>query len=198
MGCTVLQSLHAQLKSKDKTLINKRVTTPLSMVQTQWRIQCADGTQFVGDIVVGANGIHSCVRQEMQRLLEEKNPGWWRGKKSADVESSSRARTVHISQDIDHLALLFVGKNSVPQWFFGSKMYQKYQEHSSPRFTKPQMEEQVNRYANSNSPKGWVSRIYWRRHKQWVIWPSRKWGTRIGSMKGSFARETRFIRWVPM
>jgi FAD dependent monooxygenase len=130
------------------------------------KVRCADGTEFVGDIVVGADGIHSRVRQEMQRLLEENNPGSTaRDQECITAEyncmfgvseptSTLPPGHVHISQDIDHSALLFVGKSSVPQWFFISKMDQKYHGRSIPRFTKPQMEEQVTQYADFQFTKG--------------------------------------------
>lgn len=38
-------------------------------------VETTDGSVFHGDIVVGADGIHSCVKQEMQRLAAEETPG---------------------------------------------------------------------------------------------------------------------------
>jgi FAD dependent monooxygenase len=35
---------------------------------------CADGSEFVGHIVIGADGIHSRTRQEMQRFADEIGP----------------------------------------------------------------------------------------------------------------------------
>lgn len=64
----------------------------------------------------------------------------------------------HISTDIDHSSLLFVGKGSkevttagagsLPQWFFFSKMDRKYSGSSIPRFTKVQMEQQVEEFGD--------------------------------------------------
>ncbi|KAJ6008245.1 Monooxygenase FAD-binding [Penicillium herquei] len=39
------------------------------------KIETVDGSMFEGDIVVGADGIHSCVLDEMQRLAEVDMPG---------------------------------------------------------------------------------------------------------------------------
>lgn len=33
-------------------------------------VTCMDGSQFVGDVVAGADGVHSRVRQEMWRHVE--------------------------------------------------------------------------------------------------------------------------------
>lgn len=39
------------------------------------KVETADGSVFEGDIVIGADGIHSRVLQEMQRLEEIDTPG---------------------------------------------------------------------------------------------------------------------------
>jgi 2-polyprenyl-6-methoxyphenol hydroxylase-like FAD-dependent oxidoreductase len=69
-----LQSLYDQLESKDKILVNKRVTS-VKHGLTSASVLCADGTEYVGDIVIGTDGIHSHIRQEMQRLADESSPG---------------------------------------------------------------------------------------------------------------------------
>lgn len=38
-------------------------------------VETADGSLFHGDLVVGADGVHSRVRQEMQRIAAENSPG---------------------------------------------------------------------------------------------------------------------------
>lgn len=38
-------------------------------------VETADGSVFHGDIVVGADGIHSKVKQEMQRIAADETPG---------------------------------------------------------------------------------------------------------------------------
>lgn len=61
---------------------------------------------------------------------------------------------VHISSDIDHSGLLFVGKNSQPQWFFFSKMDKKYEGSSIPRYTEAQMNATVKKYENFKFTEG--------------------------------------------
>jgi 2-polyprenyl-6-methoxyphenol hydroxylase-like FAD-dependent oxidoreductase len=70
-----LRSLYEQLddRSKSKILLNKK------LVKVEHRdngisVQCADGTEFEGDFVVGADGIHSRVRLEMQRIAGNIGP----------------------------------------------------------------------------------------------------------------------------
>lgn len=38
-------------------------------------VETTDGSVFHGDIVIGADGIHSRVKHEMQRLAVEETPG---------------------------------------------------------------------------------------------------------------------------
>ncbi|KAG0236607.1 hypothetical protein BGX31_003863 [Mortierella sp. GBA43] len=55
----------------EKVLVNKKV---LSLEQNQLgvMIRCADGTQYHGDILVGADGAYSSVRQSLYKKLEAK------------------------------------------------------------------------------------------------------------------------------
>lgn len=56
--------------SKRKVLLNKKVTKIVNLPGSVIA-KCADGTEFIGDVVVGADGIHSRVRNEMQRLMAQ-------------------------------------------------------------------------------------------------------------------------------
>jgi hypothetical protein len=38
-------------------------------------VRCEDGSVFIGDLVVGADGVHSRTRREMQRIGNEEEPG---------------------------------------------------------------------------------------------------------------------------
>lgn len=69
-----LRSLYDQLESKDKILVSKRVTS-IKHGSNFASVLCADGTEYVGDIIIGADGIHSRIRSEMQRLANESSPG---------------------------------------------------------------------------------------------------------------------------
>ncbi|KAF9164640.1 hypothetical protein DFQ26_001220 [Actinomortierella ambigua] len=57
---------------RDKIFLGKRV---LSIVQEQDKacVQCADGTSYEGDIVIGADGAYSAVRQNIYKELKAKN-----------------------------------------------------------------------------------------------------------------------------
>jgi hypothetical protein len=68
-----LNSLYEQLEDREKVLLNKKV---MAIVHERdcVRVKCADGTEFEGSIVIGADGIHSRTRQEMQKLAEDEGP----------------------------------------------------------------------------------------------------------------------------
>ncbi|KAF9973363.1 hypothetical protein BGZ73_003414 [Actinomortierella ambigua] len=57
---------------RDKIFLGKRV---LSIIQEEdkARVQCADGTSYEGDIVIGADGAYSAVRQNIYKELKAKN-----------------------------------------------------------------------------------------------------------------------------
>lgn len=57
-----------------------RVLTSCPVVKIEWSgtgvvVETSDATIYHGDLVVGADGLHSCVAQEMQRLGDIDSPG---------------------------------------------------------------------------------------------------------------------------
>lgn len=71
----VLQVLYENIKDKTKILTGKRVQT-VELKADGVVVKTADGSVYTGDILVGADGIHSQVRSEMWRLADELSPGW--------------------------------------------------------------------------------------------------------------------------
>ncbi|KAJ4245067.1 hypothetical protein NW762_014278 [Fusarium torreyae] len=70
----LLQVLYDNIKDKSKILTNKRV------VRTQLfdggvHAVTSDGTLIRGDILVGADGVHSTIRHEMWKLAASSDPG---------------------------------------------------------------------------------------------------------------------------
>jgi len=57
---------------KEKIHLNKRVLTILNEGAGA-RVSCADGSTFDGDIIVGADGAHSPVRQSLFKWLKKSN-----------------------------------------------------------------------------------------------------------------------------
>ncbi|KAE8154439.1 hypothetical protein BDV25DRAFT_172091 [Aspergillus avenaceus] len=77
---TFLQMLYNKVQDKSRILTKKRVNA-VEMSDDLVRVSTTDGATYYGDILVGADGIHSIVRREMARLdgvsgrdyLEEKS-----------------------------------------------------------------------------------------------------------------------------
>lgn len=70
-----LQVLYENIKDKSKLLKNKKVTK-VEIGSDSVTAIAADSTKHTGDILVGADGIHSQVRQEMWRIADEISPGY--------------------------------------------------------------------------------------------------------------------------
>jgi 2-polyprenyl-6-methoxyphenol hydroxylase-like FAD-dependent oxidoreductase len=62
-----IQFLYDHIQDKSKVLTRKRVAR-VETGEVDARVVTTDGSVYVGDIVVGADGIHSTVRREMDRL----------------------------------------------------------------------------------------------------------------------------------
>lgn len=66
----LLATLYENLRNKDKVITGAKVqiiTTLLGGVE----VVTTDGQAFNGDLLVGADGVYSVVRQEMWRLADE-------------------------------------------------------------------------------------------------------------------------------
>lgn len=63
----LLKILYDNLKHKDRVLTNKRVVH-VEMSSTGVLVTTEDGSSYSGDILVGGDGVHSKVRQEMWRI----------------------------------------------------------------------------------------------------------------------------------
>ncbi|KAI1072894.1 hypothetical protein LB507_008933 [Fusarium sp. FIESC RH6] len=85
----LLQVLHNNIKHKYRVLPNKRVTR-VEWTSNGARVHTKDGSTFDGDIVVGADGIHSKVRDEMWRLGKEQSPGYFPVDETSRVPVTTR------------------------------------------------------------------------------------------------------------
>lgn len=71
----VLQVLYENIKDKTKILTKKQVKK-VDLTDDGVLVTTSDKSTYKGDILVGADGIHSSVRGEMWRIANEMSPGW--------------------------------------------------------------------------------------------------------------------------
>lgn len=71
----LLQVLYDNLKDKSRVKANKKVIKA-SILDSKVEVRTEDGEAFVGDILVGADGIRSTIREEMWRIADVMEPGY--------------------------------------------------------------------------------------------------------------------------
>lgn len=64
-----IQILHDTLKGKDRVFTGKKVVC-VEDGKSKALVKTADGTEYMADLVVGADGVHSIVRSEIFRQLQ--------------------------------------------------------------------------------------------------------------------------------
>ncbi|KAF7351053.1 Monooxygenase FAD-binding protein [Mycena sanguinolenta] len=69
-----IEVFYNNLKDKSKVLVDKRVVT-VTPLANGVQVTTKDGATYTGDILVGADGVHSTIRKEMWRLGDELAPG---------------------------------------------------------------------------------------------------------------------------
>ncbi|RYP61688.1 hypothetical protein DL771_010039 [Monosporascus sp. 5C6A] len=72
----LLNILYSHVREKTKLILSARIVS-VSEGDHGVHVTTSDGRQFTGDILVGADGVHSIVRQEMWRLARLTAPGYF-------------------------------------------------------------------------------------------------------------------------
>jgi 2-polyprenyl-6-methoxyphenol hydroxylase-like FAD-dependent oxidoreductase len=90
----LLQRLHKNLKSTKKVLSGKKVKS-IETIENSVQVTTTSGETFHGDILVGADGIYSTVRQEMHRIAQKESTDYfpedeWSSKFSRNGQSQPR------------------------------------------------------------------------------------------------------------
>ncbi|EKG22567.1 Monooxygenase FAD-binding protein [Macrophomina phaseolina MS6] len=86
---TLLQVLFDNLKFKDRVVTRKRVTR-IDKAEGYVHVQTQDGCTYTGDIVVGADGVHSTVRKEMWRNASEAGSDLFHPDEESRLQSDSK------------------------------------------------------------------------------------------------------------
>ncbi|MCJ1243270.1 hypothetical protein MMC30_000467 [Trapelia coarctata] len=148
-----LAILYNRLKDKTKVHVKKEVIS-IEHLKFGVRVKTADGSRYDGDLVVGADGVHSRTRSEMWKHADEDRPGLITSqeKSAMTVEYtcvygiSSAVSDLEIGEQItcfyDGLTILtFHGKKGRVYWFVIKKLDRKYIWPDIPRFSKLDAEE---------------------------------------------------------
>lgn len=80
--------MYDQLEDHSRILLGKEVVR-IEYGDKGVTVMCNDGTEFECNVVIGADGIHSRTRKEMQRLAEKKSPGLMDRDKNSEFFASS-------------------------------------------------------------------------------------------------------------
>ncbi|KAI5357472.1 Putative FAD-binding domain, FAD/NAD(P)-binding domain superfamily [Septoria linicola] len=151
----VLRAAADSIGQKHKLILNKRMKG-IDHSDTSVTVHCDDGTSYKGDIVIGCDGVNSRVRQEMWRLADKEEPGYFPETEKTKMTAEYRC-LFGISQptpglDVEGAAdltydkgqsfLVITGKDRRVFWFYFEKLDKayKYSDPDFPRYTKPDAE----------------------------------------------------------
>ncbi|KAL3425892.1 FAD binding domain-containing protein [Phlyctema vagabunda] len=151
----LLKLISDRLPKESKVLTSKRVRS-IDQTKTGVTAVCEDGTEYTGDIIVGADGVHSVVRSAMLKHLEQITPGSTKKDETAlsaeyncifGFGTAVKAPMVpgdgHRSYKKNYSSLTFVGKEGKLFWFLFSKLDKRYYGKDIPRYTKEDVEEGI-------------------------------------------------------
>lgn len=71
----VIAVLYSHIKDKSMVVTQKQVVS-VDQIKGGVKVRTGDGSTYVGDILVGADGIYSTVRQCMWEIAERADPEW--------------------------------------------------------------------------------------------------------------------------
>lgn len=71
----LVQALYDNLQDKSKVHVSKGLLN-IDHLDTGVTVTAEDGTTFAGDILVGADGVHSQTRKEMWRIADSEVPDY--------------------------------------------------------------------------------------------------------------------------
>ncbi|KAJ5087189.1 monooxygenase [Penicillium angulare] len=153
---TLLGILYAHLgECREKVLVNKKVAQ-ITHHSTHIVAECEDGSSYQGDLVVGADGVRSSVRQQMWKYMVSQGL-------SKDIEPDMRTMIseydcvfgispetpglipghTHRTFGEGYSFLTISSKNGRVYWFFFTKMDRKYASDKIPRFRPEDVDEHV-------------------------------------------------------
>ncbi|KAF2023177.1 FAD binding domain-containing protein [Setomelanomma holmii] len=147
----VLRILYDNLKDKSKIKVSKRISK-VDHNSKEVIVLCEDGTAIGGDILVGCDGVHSKVRQELWRLshlqeplaIDPKDKEMLFAEYNCLFGISTDTRGVEdgaISVNYSEgLSTMIIGGKAKVFWFIFKRMDKVYKVPDIPRYTKEEAE----------------------------------------------------------
>ncbi|KAB8276116.1 hypothetical protein BDV30DRAFT_235955 [Aspergillus minisclerotigenes] len=151
------QALHVlwdKLPDKSRVLTGKKVVK-MEQSTTEATVQCLDGSTYTGDIVVGADGVHSIIHKEMCRQMEivqlkdplpSKDKGMVMQYRGVFGISNSvagiREGEMH-NVFVKGASILVIGCKDHVFWIVGVKMERTYYASEALRFDQSQLEDSL-------------------------------------------------------
>ncbi|KAF9698911.1 hypothetical protein EKO04_003285 [Ascochyta lentis] len=144
----IIQALYDNIKEKHKFRTSKGVVKVV-FIPNGVQVRTDDGSLFTGEILVGADGIHSTVRGEMWRLANEQQPDHFPSQQCAHVPTSyccmfgitdpgegfPKSQTQHV-QGQHHSYLLSTGPKNCVYWFLFKQLpAPTHRLHTIPRYS---------------------------------------------------------------
>ncbi|KAJ6031555.1 monooxygenase [Penicillium herquei] len=153
---TLLEILYSHLEGNhDKVMTSKQVIQ-VDHHNTGVVAHCKDGTSYEGDLIVGADGVHSTVRKLMWNYMDSKGLGQ-QVEKERTTMTSEYDCVFGISDPVPGLIpsesyrtfaegysiLVIASKGGRVYWFFFTKMDRKYLAHEIPRFSQQDIHKHI-------------------------------------------------------
>ncbi|RDH28589.1 hypothetical protein BDQ94DRAFT_174662 [Aspergillus welwitschiae] len=173
----LLEVLHTRYPDQSKILTSQRVTE-ICPSGSRVKVITEAGATYTGDLVVGADGVHSKVRSEMWRIADAIQPGLvTKSERNSTTTEyccifgiSSCVPTLEVGDQInafhDNLTLIvFIGRNKRAFWFVVKKLDQKYTYPDRPRFGDQYMNQLCEKLSDHHLTKNltfgqvWTTRI---------------------------------------
>jgi len=189
----ILEVLYRQVKDKSKILTSKRVSHVDHTAQGV-TVKCTDDTSYEGDIVVGADGVFSVVRQEMWRAADREEPGLIPDEEKHHMKSEYQilygissatpgltAGHYDVTYMKDVSSMTVIGKNDTVFWFLFSRMDRVYKFGEIPRYTKQDAEAFAERHLDINLQPN---------VKFGDVWKNRKYSTLVATEEADYKHWT--------
>ncbi|KAL4863118.1 hypothetical protein BDV12DRAFT_206763 [Aspergillus spectabilis] len=174
----LLQILYQSLPNTSRVLVGKTMVSVEQNGDSTVTVRTKDGSVYHGDLVVGADGVHSRVRREMWRLAEVRQPGLITAREKNGMKVDY-ACIFGISDSVPDLRpgeqvaslqegrsfLTFPGKDGRVFWFLLRKLDRQYSYSSAPRWSSNDIDKAAERFATDHIWNGVQFGDLWKRRQ---------------------------------